>query len=129
MSSVPATLSSVELSGSSTTLIGTLSTAMSSCLSSLPRQYVQNLSGLDGSQLNGQPETTSLGGSTCSSDLTVVDLAVPFSPLIRAPPMLGSTMFRSRARFMFSWPTIATNGNSNFSMSKLPWTILPISCI
>ena len=41
----------------------------------------------------------------------VVDLAVPFSPFMRTPPIPGSITFRIRAFFIRSWPTIAANGN------------------
>ncbi len=113
-SRVPAIRSSVALNGSSTTRIGPLSV---SCLIPSSRALMhseQSSSGWEGSQRNLHPFTYSISGNTCARDLTAVDLAVPFSPLIRTPPTPGSTMLRMRALFISSWSTIAVKGNERF---------------
>ena len=40
-----------------------------------------------------------------------MDLAVPFLPRIKTPPIFGFMVFSSKASFMFDWPTMAVNGN------------------
>jgi len=51
-----------------------------------------------------------ISGSKAARDLTAVDFAVPFSPLISTPPIEGLMAFRIRAFFNFSCPTIAEKG-------------------
>src|SRR3982074_3695176 len=41
---------------------------------------------------------------------TAVDLAVPFSPRMRTPPMAGLTALSSSASRIRSWPTMAVKG-------------------
>lgn len=43
---------------------------------------------------------------------TITDLAVPRSPMIKTPPMLGSTTLSINASFMSSCPAILTKGNA-----------------
>ncbi len=65
---------------------------------------------LPGSQPNGQSEITSISGSRADSARAAVDFAVPRSPRINTPPICEEIAFRIRARFIFSWPTMAVNG-------------------
>ncbi|MCH3978341.1 MAG: hypothetical protein LKE35_05140 [Candidatus Methanomethylophilus sp.] len=52
-------------------------------------------------------------------DLTAVDFAVPFSPLISTPPIVGSMTFRRSALFILSCLTILVNGKSVVSVSSM----------
>jgi hypothetical protein len=74
------------------------------------RQLSHNESGAAGSQENGQPDTTSISGSSAANARAAVDLAVPRSPRISTPPMLLEIAFKISARFMRSWPTMAVKG-------------------
>lgn len=64
---------------------------------------------------------------------TAVDLAVPRSPMMSTPPMLGSTTVSSSASFISSWPAILVNGKVGFlvvlgaavAASALTTTTLP----
>ena len=66
--------------------------------------------GRRGRSANGQPSTTSSGGSRAAQGARAVDLAVPFSPRISTPPIAGLTAFSSSAIFIRSWPTMALKG-------------------
>jgi hypothetical protein len=45
---------------------------------------------------------------------TATDLAVPRSPMMSTPPMLGSTTLSSSASFISSWPAILVKGKAGF---------------
>src|SRR3954470_24809597 len=45
-----------------------------------------------------------------ASARAAVDLAVPFSPRTRTPPILGLIELSTRPSFIRSWPTRAVNG-------------------
>ncbi|MFC7716975.1 hypothetical protein [Nonomuraea recticatena] len=67
-------------------------------------------SGSSGSQAKRQPASTSTAGSWAASALTMVDLAVPFSPLTSTPPTRGETALSTSASLRSSSPTTALKG-------------------
>ena len=105
-SSEPITRSSVAPTGSSTSRAGRVGDAVWTGM----RPIRAPGSGSSGSQLNRQPSTTWIGGSTCASARTMVVLAVPFSPRTKTPPTSGETAVRTSASAMSSEPTMAENG-------------------
>src|SRR5262249_21704519 len=78
----------------------------------LPVQSAQRLRSSAGSQLKRQPSTTEIRGRRSASARTAVDFPVPPCPMIKTPPINGSTTLRINASFISSWPTMAVNGNA-----------------
>jgi hypothetical protein len=53
-----------------------------------------------------------------------MDLAVPFSPRMSTPPILGLIALRSNAFFMCSWPTMALNGKASLILWRIDYYFL-----
>jgi len=51
-----------------------------------------------------------ISGKRLARARTAVDLAVPFSPLIKTPPIFGFITLRIRDAFILSCPTMAVKG-------------------
>ena len=122
ISSVPTTRSSVALTGSSTTRMGTLSSFMRAPAAAFLRQSSQKNSGAAGSQRHAQPATARMAGSSSAAARTAVDFAVPFSPLISTPPKDGMTILSKSAFFISSCPTMAEKGYVFFIMQVFPFS-------
>lgn len=58
-------------------------------------------------------------GNKAAKARTAVDLAVPLSPWIKTPPILGLMAFKINARTISSCPTMAVNGYINRSVLRL----------
>ena len=99
--------------GSSTTRIGRLTRSRCSPASWRARHSSQSRSPLEGLHEKRQPATASMSGSSPARARTAVDLAVPRSPRISTPPIAGLTALRTRAVFIWSWPTRAVNGRTS----------------
>src|ERR1017187_2904134 len=112
MSMLPTTRSSLALMGSSTTRIwrGWRGSSSPAALRVLQSRHC--CSPGSGGQPNWHPTTTSCSGTSRASARTAVDLAVPFSPRIRTPPIAGLMALRTSAWRMGSWPTMAVNGKT-----------------
>mmetsp|Transcript_33220 Transcript_33220/g.105908 ORF Transcript_33220/g.105908 Transcript_33220/m.105908 type:complete len:210 (-) Transcript_33220:504-1133(-) len=114
MSMVPQMRSSVAPRGSSTMGMRALPVGSVSPARNLSRQSGPMSLGSVGEELNMSPGTTSMSGRSSARPRTVTDLAVPRSPMMSTPPMLGSTTLSSRASFMSSWPTMREKGKTGF---------------
>mmetsp|Transcript_13424 Transcript_13424/g.48847 ORF Transcript_13424/g.48847 Transcript_13424/m.48847 type:complete len:234 (-) Transcript_13424:207-908(-) len=117
MSMVPQMRSSVAPRGSSTsgTLISSVSNLPPLCRVARASGPITRES--SGSELNMSPLTVVMSGSKSDSERTTVDLPVPRSPVIKTPPMRGSTIFSNSARFISSWPAMRVNGKQSSSSS------------
>src|SRR3990172_2485263 len=112
ISSVPTTRSSVAETGRSTKDVRRNEVGSPSPAAARSRHSVHHVVGESGSQPKRQSATTFTSGNSAASARAAVDLAVPRSPRIRTPPMRGLTAFRTRARHMRSWPTMAVRGKT-----------------
>jgi len=63
---------------------------------------------------------SAIGGSSSARARTAVDLAVPFSPLIKTPPKAGLITFKIRDSFISSCPTIAVKGYTAVRFIYIP---------
>lgn len=54
--------------------------------------------------------------------LTAIDFPVPLSPIMRTPPMRGSTTLRSKASFISSCPATLTKGRGGIRLAFPCWT-------
>mmetsp|Transcript_12397 Transcript_12397/g.30069 ORF Transcript_12397/g.30069 Transcript_12397/m.30069 type:complete len:281 (+) Transcript_12397:1069-1911(+) len=126
MSTVPTSRSSVTpkgtwTKGASRMRVRALPLASRCTFSSRPSSHEP---GSSGSELQNEPSTTSMGGSSACSPRAMMDFAVPRRPEMAMPPSAGSMAPKSRAALMFSCPTTAARGkvclNPDFSTSRSP---------
>mmetsp|Transcript_12659 Transcript_12659/g.53077 ORF Transcript_12659/g.53077 Transcript_12659/m.53077 type:complete len:287 (+) Transcript_12659:1023-1883(+) len=113
MSTVPTRRSSVTpkgtcTKGASRMRVITSPLASRVSFSSKPSSQVP---GSSGSELQMEPSTTSMGGSSACSPRAMMDFAVPRRPEMAMPPSAGSMAPSSSADLIFSWPTTAARGN------------------
>src|SRR5689334_6538283 len=80
----------------------------------------QSGSAVAGAQANRHPATTSTGGSSAASARTIVDLAVPFSPRARTPPIAGETALSRSAVRSSARPTTAEKGYDGSAVVNEP---------
>ncbi len=116
---VPTRRSSVAETGRSTKGVARVMKGISEAVPYFEEHSSQRWAGSFGSQPKRQPWMTFCSGSSFAKARAAVDFAVPRSPMINTPPMRGSTAFKISARFIFSCPTMAVNGNK-YRFMKCP---------